>query len=282
MQVSLSDIFLRGEDLPTIEGTIHYPVDGHQRLSDIEASHFWFTQRREIVYGLLRRFLKNSGNDLRGIDLGCGSGYTAVWLTERGVPTYGLDVYPGFRPLHAQGRGIGFAQGDITRIDPAPEFDFALLLDVIEHIQDHREFVDHVGKVLKPGGILVMTVPAFTWLWSEVDDSSGHLRRYTKRDFGVFERLPTTQFRVEFSSYFYGSTLPLYFVSRVLARLRKGEHGAARMAELTPGPWVNACLKALLRIEAAVLFTVGVPVGSSAVVVLRKSPSFHLKLDRRS
>jgi len=277
MQESLTGLIRRGQDIASDSDLkIHYPEDGHLRLSSVEEEHFWFTQRRDLVRRLLHRFLPASTRSRDpsaapvGIDVGCGSGYTSVWLTEQGIPTYGQDVYRGFGEFQKQGRGLGFLQGDITKIDPVPEFDFALLLDVIEHIPDDKGFVDHVGKLLKPGGLLIVTVPAFSWLWSSVDDSSGHLRRYVKRDLSAFEGLSGTRFSIEFASYFYGSTLPLYFLSRMAMRLRSGPRDASTSAELTPGPLVNASFKSLLRAEAAVCLATGVPIGSSLVSVLRK------------
>lgn len=202
--------------------------------------------------------------------MGCGTGYTAVWLTERGIPTYGQDVYGGFKAFEKQRRGMGFLRGDITRVEPIAEFDFALLLDVIEHTRDDRAFVDHVGKLLKPNGLLIITVPAFSWLWSKVDDRSGHFRRYVRRDLLAFQHLPTTRFRIEFCSYFYLSTSPLYVVTRMTARFRPDPPRGSLRVELRPGPWVNSVCKMLLRLEAAVCLSVGLPLGSSLVVVLRK------------
>jgi SAM-dependent methyltransferase len=278
MQVSLIDLIQRAQDIGPDSGlTVHYPEDGHQRLSAVEKEHFWFTQRRDLIYRILERAFGNvpQGRDaqssLRGIDLGCGSGFTAVWLTERGIPTYGQDVYSGFSEYRKQGRGRGFLQGDITSVDPSPEFDFVLLLDVIEHIPDDKDFVDHVGKMLKPGGRLLITVPAFSWLWSDVDELSGHRRRYAKRDLAAFESLPTTQYRIELASYFYASILPLYFISRMASRFRKNAQRGAPRAELTPNPRINAALKRLLRAETSVFFAAGIPIGSSLVAVLRKT-----------
>jgi SAM-dependent methyltransferase len=277
MPTSLIELIRRGEHLATATGaSIHYPEGGHRRLAAVEEDHFWFTQRRELVLRLLTRFLaRDQGRQPNecapvGIDVGCGSGYTAAWLTERGIPTYGQDVYGGFRDLQRQGRGIGFIQGDITCVDPVPEFDFALLLDVIEHIPDDKGFVDHVGKFVKPGGILVITVPAFSWLWSSIDDASGHLRRYVKRDIRALEILPVSRLAIEFSSYFYAATLPLYIASRFALKFQSRGKRDAQRAELKPPTWANGMLNTLLRAEQALLLSVGMPVGSSLFLVVRK------------
>ena len=100
---------------------IHYPTEGARELAPLEDDHFWFRTRRAAVHGLLRRHL-HQGTCV-GIDIGCGNGTTAGWLTSQGYPTVGLDAYLPVRPLSA-----GFVQSDVLCLEPQPRFDFVLLL----------------------------------------------------------------------------------------------------------------------------------------------------------
>ncbi|MFO7495850.1 MAG: hypothetical protein R6X05_09505, partial [Desulfobacterales bacterium] len=91
-----------------------------------------------FIQGLTKRFGKTQALD--GISFCVKRGELFGFLGPM------QDVYRGFAGFQSQGRGLGFLQGDITSIDPVEEFDFALLMDVIEHIPDDKSFVDHVGR----------------------------------------------------------------------------------------------------------------------------------------
>jgi len=243
---------------------IHYPEDGALSLESMELDHFWFVERRKIILTLLKKYLSNFKTSI-GIDVGCGSGYTAAWLSENGIPTAGLDAHPGFAKLQNQKRGYGFVQGDIFSIEPRSEFDFVLLLDTIEHIQDDRQFVDQVCKMLKPEGILIMTVPAYQSLWSQVDSQSGHFRRYEKKDLSEFTLRPHSKLNLVRAFYFYATTLPLYLLTRKLAKVSFRSN-----SEQKPSPLINFVLKALLRFEHHFLTPLNFPFGSSLFAVFKK------------
>jgi SAM-dependent methyltransferase len=249
---------------------IHYPEAGSSALAKVEADHFWFTERRAAVLWLLREFsvAKRQQEPICGLDLGCGSGFTSVWLSELGYPTLGVDAHRGFAEYQASGRGFGFLQGDILSLEPKAEFDFLLLLDTLEHIENDRDFLNHAAKALKPGGIVIATVPAFIWLWSAADDRAGHFRRYVRSDLSRFEDLPGSKLKIQFASYFYLSTLPLFLLHRSLGRIR---HKSIQddVAPLS-STILNSALKWLLKAEFALARRFTLPVGSSLFVVLQK------------
>lgn len=247
---------------------MHYPEEGAHRLANSEESHFWFTERRLFILSLLKRFTKPQATLA---DVGCGTGYTALWLNHHGYPSVGIDAHPCFKLIQNQSRTsepfLGFLMGDILSTEPEPEFDALLLLDSIEHIEKDEFFLSHVSKMLKPGGIVIITVPAFEFLWSTVDDQSGHLRRYTKKDLKRFESLKDVKLKSVFSSYFYGSLLPLYILSR---KLIKKDASQTPSLETPPHQLVNFMLKMILKVEAVIAKSIGMPIGSSLFVVLKK------------
>lgn len=258
--VSLKEWVKSNESLPITNQVISYPEVGVETLNAVEAEHFWFEVRRRIVLNLLK---KNLGVQGVGLDVGCGSGFTTLWLSEHGYPTLGIDAYP----IHRHpGNSLGFLKGDIYGIEPQPEFDFVVLLDVIEHIEDDVRFLQQVRKFLKPGGIIVVTTPAFSWLWSSVDKMSGHFRRYTKSS--LAKKARAAGFGVEWQSYFYASTLPLYFATRLMSlffRARKVSNVESMLS-----PVVNGILRFLVRQEEKALKYGGFPVGSSLFALLRR------------
>ena len=263
LELSKKSVGLRA--LTTSE--VHFSSEGVQALSEVEETHFWFTERRRLILKLLHHFVPAAS---LGIDVGCGSGFNAVWLSENGLPTVGVDAHDGFRAYQSKGRGNGFIQGDIFSAEPEPEFDFLLMLDVLEHIEQDRNFFAQAGKMLKPGGIALVTVPAFQYLWSEVDERGGHLRRYKKSDLTAYTSLDKTRLELLYSSYFFATTLPLFFLTRKF-NVKKGAQKRGDDIEKPPGPLINTALKALLRVEGALMPYVSLPFGSSLFAIFRKS-----------
>jgi SAM-dependent methyltransferase len=241
--------------------TVHYPEGDAAVLAQIERTHFWFVERRNVVWQFLSKAgivaRASQGEPIHGIDIGCGSGYTAAWLSGRGLPTVGVDVFPGFSQY--SGQAAGFVQGDIMSIEPKGEFDFVLLLDTIEHIEDDGAFLSQAMKFLAPGGTLVISVPAFSWLWSYNDVVAQHQRRYTKASLTRLVKSTDRPLERLGLMYFYASTLPLYFASR---RAPKASEAAQAM-ERAPHPFVNAALGNVVALERALLFPRGAPVGST-------------------
>lgn len=278
MTVSLLEIAQSNGILPALpESEIHYPPEDHAQLARVEGQHFWFTERRRVILRLLKKYLRFTGRNhgFCGLDVGCGSGFTAIWLTQLGLPTVGMDAHFGFEESKKRGSGFGFIHGDIMSVEPKPEFDFLLLLDTIEHIPDDSSFLDHVGKALKPGGIAIITVPAFEWLWSEVDDRAGHQRRYTRKDIQPLTRLPGTRFSLKYSSYYFATLLPLHFLVRRFGKRRKPDADAGAL-ESAPG-MVNRLIQMALRVEAFFFFYSGIALGTSLFVVLEKEPATGLR-----
>ncbi|HXT16722.1 MAG TPA: class I SAM-dependent methyltransferase [Gemmatimonadaceae bacterium] len=269
MPQSLIALARSGGRLPALDvASVHYPAEGAAALASIEASHFWFTSRRAAVWRLLRRALGPSdpAGRIVGLDIGCGSGYTAAWLTDRGAPTLGVDAMPAPSWPALADRTLGLLPGDITAIDPAQEFDFVLLLDVLEHIDDDAAFLAHALGFLKPMGVAIVTMPAFAWLWSPIDAYSGHRRRYTRAMVrSLVDRIGPGA-RLELASYFYATT----FLPFAVSRLRRREVRRAIHDESSPPAWINATLAALLRAEARIVSFGVVPFGSSVVGVVRK------------
>ncbi len=242
--------------------TISYPQDGAQHLARIENDHFWFISRRNVILKLLQKHLTIGA---RGLDVGCGSGFNADYLSGHGFPTVGIDAHeiqrqPGPNTL-------GLIRGNIFSIEPRAEFDFVTLLDVIEHIDDDQRFLQHVARFVKPGGYVLITVPAFSWLWSSIDTISGHYRRYCKAELRSLAQ--KANLKVEKQYYFYGSILLLYMASRFLARFQNAK--SVNESETLPSPIVNTILKGTLRFEELGLTFGGLPVGSSAFFLLRKN-----------
>jgi SAM-dependent methyltransferase len=266
MPDSLIEIIERGKTIASVD-RVDYPESGASYLRRLEENHFWFVVRRHLVYDLLKRFTQSEC--VTGLDLGCGTGFTAVWLSEAGIKTYGIDAKPSFSPYQCSGRGAGFLAGDIFSVEPREEFDFVLLLDVLEHIRDDATFLGHALKSLRPGGVGIITVPAFRWLWSRTDELSHHYRRYNLAELQSVVDKAIPQAQTLYHTYFYLSTLPLFLVSRIMTRFRPAKT-FENQDEANPSEMLNKALKGMLDLERRVARSVSLPFGSSLIYVLRK------------
>lgn len=234
----------------------------YDEMRRIEDRHFWFRGKREVLEPLLASALDAAGPGWL-VDLGCGTGGNLAWLARRfpGRPALGVDAAP--QPLvHARGRGLDapLVLGQGARLPLADGgAACATALDVLEHAEDDGALLAELARVLRPGGRLVASVPAYPWLWAPHDEALGHVRRYRR---GELEgRLEGHGFRVERSHGFNFLLLPLIAATRWTHRLRK-RRGTDFFGV---GP-LNEPLYGVLRLERRIVARVDVPFGVSTFV----------------
>jgi ubiquinone/menaquinone biosynthesis C-methylase UbiE len=238
-----------------------------RRLADIERWHFWFVGRRELLRGLLSQAQaqpRQAAFD-RVLDVGCGTGANAEFLSACGQQIVGMDVRTeGVEASGAAGvRRAAFVRGVATRLPfTDASFDAVTALDVLEHVDDQAALRE-MRRVLRPGGTMLITVPAMPWLWSHRDTEAGHLRRYRRR--GLIELLKTSSFELRHLNYYQCLLFPL-----VLGRVFRRNSVAWRNGEESPRPIVNRLLSGISRSEARLARFVSWPFGSSLVALCRK------------
>lgn len=233
-----------------------------RRVARMERDHFWFVGRRRAVARWLQSISPINGWVL---DAGCGTGVTTQWLTDQGVSAIGLDLLPdGLRALRAQHRVIPLVQGSVERLPFQDRRISAIMfLDVLEHVDDSAALRE-AARVLKPGGWLIASAPAFPWLRSPRDVAAGHRRRYTRSLLNT--RLTECGFRVIAWQYYSVLLFPMIVLTRLLSRLRP----RVIDYEEKPGPPLNRCLTVLVQLETALGRWVRWPVGSTLLVLARK------------
>jgi len=236
-------------------------------LLELDDRHWWYRGRRRVIRGELDRLPLAAAS--RVLDAGCGSGRTLDELQDYG-DVYGIELDPKAAEL-ARSRGRGEVQ--VGRLEQLPWddgfFDLITCLDVIEHTADDRVALLEVRRVCKPGGFLVVTVPAYQALWSLHDVVNHHYRRYTR---DMLRRAATgAGWRVQRMSSFNSLLLGPAAAFRLLQRrqLRRPHHDDYT-PELTLGPtWLNTVLERPLQIEARWLARGGkLPAGLSLMAVL--------------
>lgn len=250
-----------------------------------EETYWWWVGKNRIILELVRRYGAGVGNRESGVgrrralDIGCGAGalLTALSREPFGCDVVGVDMSPIARE-YCKKRGFDVLDGMLPDKLPAevarPEsFDVIIMSEVIEHVPEDRASVQAVAKLLKPGGVMVCTVPAHMWLWSSHDDFNYHQRRYTREGFGkLFEGCGLTQ-RV--LSYYQLASMPLVVGARVVEKAKIKLTGKPpQEPEVKPLPGlVNWTLTKAFQAERHVLGRMGgmgLPTGTSVISVHTK------------
>jgi SAM-dependent methyltransferase len=216
-------------------------------MLELDDHHWWYRGRRRIIRAELDRLPLPAGG--RVLDAGCGSGRTLEELSPYGE-VYGIELDPGAADV-ARARGRGEVQ--IGRLEELPwedrSFDLITCLDVIEHTPDDRVTLRELRRVSRPGGFLLVTVPAYQGLWSMHDVANHHYRRYSRWRLRAAAR--ESGWGVRRMTSFNGLLLGPAAAVRLAERRRLREPDSDYKPELTLAPeWLNSLLEQPLRIEA--------------------------------
>src|SRR5438067_3051164 len=214
----------------------------------LEDWYWWFVARRTAALRFLADYAPRV-EPCRILDAGCGTGALLEALrAEPGRETVGLDFAEAALQFCRERGYDRLVRGDLTALPFAgAQFHAVTALDVIEHVEDDKAAVGEIARVLRPGGILVATVPAYRFLWSGHDVALHHYRRYSRSE--VVALLIGAGLEIEKSTYMLTGLFPIAALQRLLARLRRGREAAAG---LPPVPrWLNALLIHLQRAELA-------------------------------
>jgi SAM-dependent methyltransferase len=244
------------------------------QLARIEDRHFWFRARNELIFELSRRISLSLAPCDRVLEVGCGTG-NVLRVLEQACPNnmvVGLELwFDGLR--FARGRsGAALVQGDIRNSPFGKEFDVLGMFDVLEHLPEDQEILRLAGRSLRPGGKLLLTVPAHQSLWSYFDDAAGHCRRYSLD--GIRQKLENAGFEVEFLTEFMACIFPLVWSYRKLSGLLKKSTPPKQLAseEFRVVPMVNELMTRVLSLEAKwVSHGHILPLGTSLLAVARKA-----------
>lgn len=239
-----------------------------------EDRHWWFASRTRAITGLLDRYLEPDPSRLV-LDVGCGAGNMAHHLALYGR-VVGVDPNP--KPLEiARQRRLNVYESSADSLPFADGmFGLVALLDTVEHVVNEQGVFAECYRVLKPGGYLIVTVPALMWLWSQNDELNAHQRRYTAPE--LRQKLTAQGFHVEHISYNNFFVFPLA-ASRIVLRRGRAEpqlasphfDDEAYQVEMEPAPpMVNRVLEQVGMLEANLMQRVSLPIGTSIICLARR------------
>jgi 2-polyprenyl-3-methyl-5-hydroxy-6-metoxy-1,4-benzoquinol methylase len=243
-----------------------YDREGYEKLFRAERSHFWFVTRRRIIRRLCRLFGKESGNI---IEIGSGTGDIADMLLREGFDVTVSDIYRNAFDFTDRIGATKQYQFDIKEAPFVEHFDIACMFDVLEHLDDEGTAVRSIHKLLKPLGIVIITVPAMKMLWSASDERAMHKRRYDLKH--LVELFNNNGFNVLKAKYFFVTLVPLLMLRALFSNIaKKGDRGLFVPNDSMVWKTMNKVMTFFMNLEIAAFICFPVFFGGSIALVGRK------------
>ena len=233
----------------------------YEAMAEHDERHWWYRARRQVVAELIRRKV-SLPEGARLLEIGCGTGHNLTMLGEFGSVD-ALEVDPIARGMAEKRLGRTVLSSPLPALDGLPDdtYDMVAALDVVEHISDDTAALEGIARVLKPGGKLLMTVPAHQWMWSAHDVVNHHQRRYSK---GGFKRLvDKSPLQLDSIGYLNSLLFPLAMAQRLGSKITGKED--ANLAP--PAEPINQVLERVFALERRVIGRVPLPPGLSLFAV---------------
>lgn len=235
---------------------------GHGGSPSIAVPDYWWYQARSrLLEEALGSYVPAGG---RVLDVGSADGPSAAWLRERAAATVALDVDPrGLAGDGVCGSGTAMPFADDS-------FDAVAAFDVVEHCEPESAALGEMRRVLRPGGVLVLSVPAYQWAWTDHDVANGHHRRYTRDR--IVDAVTAAGFTVDRATYAFASVFPMFVAERMARRIRdRGPRHSVDVVEVPsiPRPLHHA-LVGLCRLDERILRSRDLPFGSSVFLAARR------------
>ena len=231
------------------------------KMEHLGETHWWFQGKKYILNNIMRMIDCVGG---RYLDIGCGTGMFLRELGE-GMQLSGVDISERAlsyckKKVNAE---LALAQGRTLPFNK-DTFSLVTLLDMLEHVDEDFEVLKEAYRVCLPGAVVIITVPAFGFLWGSHDVVHHHKRRYTRKQ--LRDLALSAGFRIERLTY----TNIFIFIPALLRRMIS-RNSPDKRSDLRPTPYIlNEFLKCLYKLEACLLKMTNFPFGVSLLMVLRK------------
>jgi len=228
-----------------------------------EDGNWYFVGMHSLILEALERYTDRL-RTMRVLDAGCGTGGLLA-LASGEAECFGVDLSPDALAYCRRRRLSGIARAEVGHLPFGGErFDVVTSIDVLYHrrVEDEATAIREFRRVLKPGGVLLLHLPAYEWLAGDFDRLVHTRRRYRRRQ--VEELVAGAGFTILRSSYRNSLLFPAVVLFRKIIRVEKGREFKES------GPALNRALGAVLRLENALLRRIDLPFGSAIWVVARK------------
>jgi SAM-dependent methyltransferase len=233
-------------------------------MAELDAVHWWFVARRKILASLIARRIRPPAG-ARILEVGCGTGHNLAMLARFGH-VEATELEPEARHLAAERLGRPVLEAALPDLSmfPAAHFDLVALLDVLEHVEDDAASLAAIRGRLKPGGKLLVTVPANRWMWTAHDAAHHHHRRYEKRELAA--AVTGAGFDIDLLSFMNSLLFPPIAAARLAGKML----GRDSADDAIPPAPVNALLRGVFGLESGLIGRVPLPFGVSLVAILSR------------
>jgi SAM-dependent methyltransferase len=234
-------------------------------MAATEEKHWWFVGRRAILAYIIRSLDLPAGAKI--LEIGSGTGGNLQMLSAFGIVS-AVEMDPAARTMAVRKTNAAFdvRSGNFPSAMPFGEekFDLICLFDVLEHIEDDAGTLLAIKRLLAPEGRVVLTVPAYSWLWSAHDVFLHHKRRYFAKQLG--EKINAAGLRCLKLTYFNTLLFPMVLVARLLDRLTRKTSSTGTTIPARP---INKFLQHVFSAERFLLARFPLPFGVSLLSVIR-------------
>ncbi|MBT8070655.1 MAG: class I SAM-dependent methyltransferase [Gammaproteobacteria bacterium] len=235
----------------------------YQLMREFEDKHWWFVARRNILKSLLSTLHLPERASI--LEVGAGTGGNIGFLQDFG-DVICVESDEQAAQLARERKMAPVLSGELPNGMPALDqhFDLIVLFDVIEHIEEDGESLRVLARLLNPGGRIVLTVPAFAFLWSQHDDENHHKRRYNRRS--IVRLVKTNKLSLGYISYFNFWLFPLVASIRIIRKVfpYKGSWQDMKKPKALP----NKILRSIFSSERHFVGKRRLPFGISLVAVI--------------
>jgi SAM-dependent methyltransferase len=232
------------------------------RMAEQDQVHWWYVARRRILADLIAREIALPDN-ARLLEIGCGTGHNLEMLGRFGRLD-AIELDPAARALASRRLGHAVSDAALPELPGVADRSYHLvaLLDVLEHVDGDEAALRSIAAKLAPNGRILVTVPAYQWMWSAHDEAHHHKRRFSKR--GLRQVAGRAGLKVERIGYFNSLLFPLAAAVRLAGKaIGKSESDD----KLPPAP-LNRLFQSIFGLERHLVGRVPLPAGVSLFAIL--------------
>lgn len=233
----------------------------YERMAAHDTTHWWYRARREILSDYLKRYAGIPGG-ARILEIGCGTGHNLPMLAQFGeIDAIEIDEIAAAKASERLGKQVGASPlPALTGVEDG-SYDMVAVLDVIEHVEDDVAALRAIARVLKPGGKILITVPAHQWMWSAHDVVNHHKRRYSKAT--LTASLHKAGLGWQKLRWFNSLLFPVAVAARFVGKLT----GKDDSDDSPPPRPLNAAFETVFGLERHLLGRLPMPPGLSIIVL---------------
>ena len=232
------------------------------RMAEQDQVHWWYVARRRILADLIAREVALP-KDARILEIGCGTGHNFEMLRDFGRLD-AVEVDGEARALASSRLGHAVSAAPLPALDGIADagYDLIALLDVLEHVDEDQAALESIARKLAPRGRILVTVPAYQWMWSAHDVAHHHKRRYSKR--GLRRVAEAAGLKVQRIGYFNSLLFPIAAIVRLAGKAVGRESSDDKVP---PAP-LNSLFKAIFGLERHLVGRITLPAGVSLFALL--------------